>query len=121
MYSLCSHTAVYPQGRALGLLRTGHSFCCLVRHMYLMTFICIGHFIKPIEQAPSWFLNRDSIGGTLHHLQRLKWLVEDKRTNDKTMLPTLKNNTPTGYQGPLEIELLKGVGPLLNSSANMPY
>ena len=37
------------------------------------------------------------------------------------MLPTLKNNTPTGYQGPLEIELLKGVGPLLNSSANMPY
>ena len=33
---------------------------------------------------------------------------EDKRTNNSTMLPTLKNNAAAGYQGPVQIELLKG-------------
>ena len=32
---------------------------------------------------------------------------EDKRANNRTMLPTLKNNAATGYQGPVKIELLK--------------
>ena len=35
---------------------------------------------------------------------------EDKRTNNKTMLTTLKNNAAAGYQGPVKIELLKGTG-----------
>ena len=35
---------------------------------------------------------------------------EDKRTNNRTMLPALKNNAAVGYQGPVKIELLKGVG-----------
>ena len=35
---------------------------------------------------------------------------EDKRTNNRTMLPTLKNNAAAGYQGPVKIELLKGAG-----------
>ena len=35
---------------------------------------------------------------------------EDKRTKNRTMLPTLKNNAAAGYQGPLKIELLKGAG-----------
>ena len=33
---------------------------------------------------------------------------EDKRTNKRTMLSTLKNNATVGYQGPVKIELLKG-------------
>ena len=33
---------------------------------------------------------------------------EDKRSNNRTMLPTLKNNTAAGYQGPVKIELLEG-------------
>ena len=37
---------------------------------------------------------------------------EDKRTNNRTMLPTLKNNAAAGYQGPVKIELLKGAGQL---------
>ena len=32
---------------------------------------------------------------------------EDKRTNNRTMFPTLKNNAAAGYQGPVKIELLK--------------
>ena len=35
---------------------------------------------------------------------------EDKRTNNRTMLSTLKNNAAAGYQGPVKIELLKGAG-----------
>ena len=35
---------------------------------------------------------------------------EDKRTNDRTMFPALKNNVVAGYQGPVKIELLKGAG-----------
>ena len=35
---------------------------------------------------------------------------EDKRTNNRTMLPTLKNNAAAGYKGPVKIELLKGTG-----------
>ena len=37
----------------------------------------------------------------------------DKRTNNRTMLPALKNNAAAGYQGPVKIELLKGAGLLL--------
>ena len=33
---------------------------------------------------------------------------KDKRTNNRTMLPALKNNAAAGYQGPMKIELLKG-------------
>ena len=38
------------------------------------------------------------------------WMVgrEGKRTNNRTMLPALKNNAATGYQDPLKIDLLKG-------------
>ena len=35
---------------------------------------------------------------------------EDKTTNNRTMLPTLKNNAAAGYQGPVKTELLKGAG-----------
>ena len=35
---------------------------------------------------------------------------EDKRTNNRTMLPALKNNAAAGYQGPVKRELLKGAG-----------
>ena len=30
--------------------------------------------------------------------------------NNRTMLPTLKNNAAAGYRGPVKIELLKGEG-----------
>ena len=30
--------------------------------------------------------------------------------NNRTMLPALKNNAAAGYQGPVKIELLNGVG-----------
>ena len=39
---------------------------------------------------------------------------EDKGTNNRTMLPILKNNAAAGYQGPVKIQLLKGSGPLEN-------
>ena len=35
---------------------------------------------------------------------------EDKRTKNRTMLSTLKNNAAAGYQGPVKIEVLKGAG-----------
>ena len=35
---------------------------------------------------------------------------EDKRTNNRTMFPTLKKNAAAGYKGPVKIELLKGEG-----------
>ena len=35
---------------------------------------------------------------------------ENKTTNNRTMLPTLKNNAAAGYKGPVKIELLKGAG-----------
>ena len=35
---------------------------------------------------------------------------KDKRTNNRTMLSTLKNNAAAGYQGPVKIKLLKGSG-----------
>ena len=43
-------------------------------------------------------------------------VLEDKRTNNKTIIPTLKNNAAAGYQGPVKIEILKGAGllPLLD-------
>ena len=33
---------------------------------------------------------------------------ENKITNNRTMLPTLKNNAAAGYQGTVKIELIKG-------------
>ena len=38
---------------------------------------------------------------------------EDKRMNNRTILPTLRNNAAAGYQGPVKIELLKGAGLLI--------
>ena len=35
---------------------------------------------------------------------------ENKRTNNRAMLPTLKNNAAAGYKGPVKTELLKGAG-----------
>ena len=35
---------------------------------------------------------------------------EDKRMNNRTMFPTLKNNAAAGYKGPVKIELLKRAG-----------
>ena len=35
---------------------------------------------------------------------------KDKRLSKITMLPTLKDNAAAGYQGPVKIELFKGVG-----------
>ena len=62
--------------------------------------------------------NQRTFWGDLYHLQRLTWLVErKKRTNNRTMFLTLKNNATAGYQGPVKIELLKGAGlvPFLSS------
>ena len=39
--------------------------------------------------------------------------LKDKRTNDRTMLQTLKNNAAAGCKGPVKIELLKGAGLLM--------
>ena len=39
---------------------------------------------------------------------------EHKRTNNRTMLPALKNNAAAGYQGPAKIELLEGAGVLVS-------
>ena len=33
---------------------------------------------------------------------------EDKRSNNRTMIPALKNNAAVGYQGPVKIELSTG-------------
>ena len=44
---------------------------------------------------------------------------EDKTTNNRTMLPTLKTNAATGYQGPVKIELLKGAGLLVFATVTM--
>ena len=47
---------------------------------------------------------------------------EDKRTNNRTMLPALKNNAAAGYQGPVKIELLKSAGLLGHSfEINIPW
>ena len=35
---------------------------------------------------------------------------ENKRTSNRTMFPTLRNNAAAGYKGPVEIKLLKGAG-----------
>ena len=40
---------------------------------------------------------------------------EDKRTNNRTMFPTLKNNVAASYHAPVEIELFKGAGLLWKS------
>ena len=37
---------------------------------------------------------------------------------NRTMLPTLKNNAAAGYQGPVEIEILKGAGLLTHQDKN---
>ena len=37
---------------------------------------------------------------------------KNKRTNNITMSPGLKNNAAAGYKGPVKIELLKGAGPV---------
>ena len=37
---------------------------------------------------------------------------EDKRTNNRAMLPTLENNAAAGYQGPVKMKLLEGAGVL---------
>ena len=39
---------------------------------------------------------------------------EDKRMNNRTMLPALKNSAAAGYQGPVKIELLKGADLLVS-------
>ena len=45
---------------------------------------------------------------------------EDKRTNNRKMIPAQKNNAAAGYQGPVKIELLKGAGLLFNSTRFSP-
>ena len=43
------------------------------------------------------------------HFSRLRLVgQEHKRTNNRTMLPTLKTNAAAGYPGTVKIELLKG-------------
>ena len=51
--------------------------------------------------------------GNVHCLQCLIWCVEGTKERTTTMLSTLKNNAAAGYQGPVKIELLKGVGLLI--------
>ena len=65
----------------------------------------------------------DSVDETPDHLGRpaplaTSYMVgqEDKRTNNRTMLPALKNNAAAGYKGPVEMELLKCLGLLPRST-----
>ena len=46
---------------------------------------------------------------------------EDKRTNNRTMPPTLKNNSAAGYQGPVGKEFLKDAGLLHLRQYNRGY
>ena len=46
---------------------------------------------------------------------------ENKRTNNKTTLPALKNNAAAGYQGPVKRELLKGAGLLCRLTKSQTY
>ena len=46
---------------------------------------------------------------------------EDKRTNNRTILSTLKYNAAAGYQGPVKIELLKGAGLLVTALIPTAY
>lgn len=45
---------------------------------------------------------------------------ENKKTNKRTMLPTLRNNAAAGYQGPVKIELLKCAGLLATQALVCP-
>ena len=45
---------------------------------------------------------------------------EDKRTKNRTMLLTLKNNTTAGYEGPVKKELFKGEG-LLDQTKDITF
>ena len=55
--------------------------------------------LKVLKVArPATFVTPDMVGR------------EDKRTNNRTMLSTLKIDGAARYQGPVKIELLKGAG-----------
>ena len=50
------------------------------------------------------------IKGRLTPFARYSMICQgDKRTNNTTMLPTQKSNAAAGYQGPVKIEILKGL------------
>ena len=44
---------------------------------------------------------------------------KNKRTNNRTTLPTLKNNAAAGFQGSVKIELFKVAGLLLGEGAEI--
>ena len=56
-----------------------------------------------VSQVVRWHLRTK-----LHMVGR-----EDKRTNNRTMFPALKNNAAAGYKGPVKIELSEGEGLML--------
>ena len=43
---------------------------------------------------------------------------EDKRTNNRTMLPILKNNAAAGYKVPVKLAILKSIGLLSHSGGS---
>ena len=55
-----------------------------------------------------WDWNATVEGATCTVCNVLHGGGEDKRPNNRTMLPALRNNATVGYQGPVKIELLKG-------------
>ena len=57
------------------------------------------------------FNNKQHVGGRIV-LFATSYMVgqENKRTNNRTMFPTLKNNAAAGYKGSVKIKLLKGTG-----------
>ena len=74
----------------------------LVLIMYpKMSNMCVKKMGRPASFATSYMIGR-----------------EDKRTNNRTMLPTLKNNAAAGYQGPVKRELLKDAG--LTEKGDLP-
>ena len=72
----------------------------------------LGKFRSHLSSSTTHFALRDSFKQGQPAQFALSYMVgrEDKRTNNRTMLPTLKNNAAAGYKGPVKIELLKGAG-----------
>ena len=58
-----------------------------------IAYVSLGIVGRPAQHATSYMVGR-----------------ENKRTNNGTMFPALKNNAAAGYKSPLKIELLKGAG-----------
>ena len=106
-----------------------HQYARRLKLLFLLTVLYfsskqIGNQISPISQLQSDHDCARAIHLTAEKCEILlgrpapfatPYMVgrEDKRTKNRTILPTLKNNAAAGYQNPRKIELLKGAGLLV--------